>query len=65
MSVSSFSDILTIDEISQRLRISVKTLRELARDKEFPVWRVTPRAPISGYWSEVDKWIKKHRVAVK
>jgi hypothetical protein len=58
-------DIVLIDELGQKLRVSEKTLRELARAKGFPLWRLTPKSPACAYWSEVQVWIKQHRLALK
>ena len=65
MTAAATHDVLSIDELSQRLRLSVKVLRELAKTRGFPLWRLTPRGPLSADWADVQKWITKNRRGLK
>lgn len=51
------SDLITIDELGSRMRLSVKTLKQLARDEGCPLFRVTPNGLALGFWSEIRAWI--------
>ena len=54
-------DLVTLDEIGRRLGgLSPKKLRELGRKKGFPLRRITDRGEPVAFWSEVERWVRKH-----
>jgi hypothetical protein len=54
-------DFCTIDDLSQRLRLSPKVIKRLHKDLGFPIWRLTPHGPFYGFWSEIEKWLHDRR----
>lgn len=52
-------DVLTVEELCQRLRTSERMLERLARDEGFPLRRGTPQG---ARWSEVVAWLTTRRL---
>lgn len=53
------SDILTVDEVAEYLKITKKTVYKMAVEKKIPAFRV------GKFWrfkkTEIDEWIKSNR----
>lgn len=65
MSATSNDFFLTIEELVQRLKMSEKTLRELAQTNGFPLRRISPHGTIYAVWSDVFDWLKKRPLSRK
>ena len=60
---NAIGDLFTLGQISERLQLSPATLRRLAKEEGFPIWRMHEQG--SGrhyaYWSEVEAWFRRRR----
>ena len=54
-------DFITLSELAQRTGISEHTLRQLARKRGLPLYRLSDQLPPYGFWSEIEAWLKKQR----
>jgi hypothetical protein len=55
------ADLLTLDQLAERLKLSPKTLKRLHRDAGLPAFRLVPHGPLLALWPEIDGWIRKRR----
>jgi hypothetical protein len=55
------TDLLTLDEVAQRLRLSPKTIKRLRRDAGLPLFRILPNGALFGCWPEIARWVLKRR----
>jgi hypothetical protein len=59
------TDLLTIEDLAARLKLSVVTVRRLAKTTGLPVFRVTAKSGrLYAFWPDVERWIVKQRKAV-
>lgn len=61
----ALADLLTVEELGRQFRLSPKTLKALAHEADFPLWRFTPRGGLFAYASEVELWLSTHRMPLK
>lgn len=61
-SATDSADFVTLDDLATRLKISKRTLEELAKTDQFPLRRLTPRGTAFVFWSEVVAWLKKRKL---
>ena len=56
-------DLVTIDELGRRMRLSPKTLKQLGhKTGGLPLFRVTPHGQLYAFWPEVKAWMSKQRM---
>jgi hypothetical protein len=54
------TELLPLDELAQRLRLSPKSVRRLSK-RGLPLIRLSPpRGPLYAFWPDVVRWIRKH-----
>lgn len=53
------ADLMSLDELSGRLRLSNKTLKRLHREEALPLVRFTEGGGWFAFWSEIEDWAKK------
>jgi len=61
MNSGAVTDLLTVEDLGRRMRMSPKTLKQLGREEELPLFRITPHGPIFAFWPEVERWLRQHR----
>jgi hypothetical protein len=55
------ADLLPLDELAARLKLSPKTLKRLHRDAGLPAFRLVPHGPLYVEWPEIARWIRQRR----
>jgi len=59
---SSAADILALEDLARRLRVSPKTLKRWGREAGLPLFRLTPGGPLYARWAHVDAWITRRAI---
>jgi hypothetical protein len=63
-SVVAASDLLPLDELAQRLRLSPKTVKRLGKYSGLPLFRVIPNGALYAFWPDVERWIRRRAIKI-
>lgn len=55
------TDYMSLSGLAQRLQVSERTLKDLAKREGLPLRRLTAQGPIYCFWSEVESWLRKRK----
>ena len=58
------SDLLPLDDLAAKLRLSPKTLKRLGKEG-LPLFRLLPNGALFAYWSDVDRWIRQRKAQME
>jgi hypothetical protein len=59
------TDLLPLEDLAQRLRLSPKTVKRLSKEAGLPLFRLTPTTGrLYAFWPDVARWIRKRAMAV-